>query len=151
MIATQFRISFEGLIWFLRGVILLGPPVAYSVARQVCYTLQDADRERLLHGAESGRIVRLPSGEYIEPHEPLSPRQQWVLDQAGQNLPLNLRLDDRQKVWEMMMRAAQLGSPDGDTQVPVLRQPRTQPPAMRRRRSGIGRRRSWPAGAVKLR
>jgi ubiquinol-cytochrome c reductase cytochrome b subunit len=87
VIATQFRVSFEALIWFLRGVILLGPPVAYLVARQVCHTLQDADRERLLHGAESGRIVRLPSGEYIEPHEPLSPRQQSALDQGRPKPP----------------------------------------------------------------
>ena len=87
VIATQFRVSFEGLIWFLRGVILLGPPVAYLVARQVCYTLQHADRERLLHGAESGRIVRQPSGGYIEPHQPLSARQRRVLDSGRPKPP----------------------------------------------------------------
>ncbi|MBU6143856.1 MAG: ubiquinol-cytochrome c reductase cytochrome b subunit, partial [Acidobacteria bacterium] len=29
------------------------------------------DREIALHGRETGRIVRLPHGEYIEVHEPL--------------------------------------------------------------------------------
>jgi ubiquinol-cytochrome c reductase cytochrome b subunit len=33
-------------------------------------SLQRKDREIVLHGRETGRIVRLPHGEYIEVHEP---------------------------------------------------------------------------------
>jgi ubiquinol-cytochrome c reductase cytochrome b subunit len=79
VIATQFRVSFEGVIWFLRTVVLLGPPMACLLTRQICYTLQFQDRERLLHGAESGRIVQLPNGGYVEPHARLSARRRYAL------------------------------------------------------------------------
>jgi len=79
LIATQFAVSFEGVIVFLRGVVLGGPVIAYLLARQVCFTLQAADRERLEHGAESGRIERSPSGGYSEVHRPLPPHQRWRL------------------------------------------------------------------------
>ena len=42
-------------------------------------SLQRKDREIALHGRESGRIVRLPHGEYIEVHEPLDEFEQWKL------------------------------------------------------------------------
>ena len=75
LIATQFAVSFEGVIWFLRGVAVAGPVLAYVVTWQVCFALQAADRERLEHGAESGRILQSASGGYSEVHQPLSPRQ----------------------------------------------------------------------------
>ena len=63
--------SFEGVIRVLRGVVLLGPVVAYAVTRTVCRTLRAADRERREHGAESGIVVRSPSGGYTELHAPV--------------------------------------------------------------------------------
>jgi len=72
LIATQFHVSFESVIWLLRGVVVLGPPLAYIVTGQVCLTLQAHDRERLRHGAESGVILRSPSGGYREVHRPLT-------------------------------------------------------------------------------
>jgi ubiquinol-cytochrome c reductase cytochrome b subunit len=75
LIATQFAVSFEGVIWFLRAAAVGGPVIAYQLARQVCSTLQAADRERLQHGAASGRIERLPRGGYREVHHPLTPQQ----------------------------------------------------------------------------
>jgi ubiquinol-cytochrome c reductase cytochrome b subunit len=41
--------------------------------------LQRKDRELVLHGHETGRIVRFESGEYIEVHEPLTAEERWVL------------------------------------------------------------------------
>jgi ubiquinol-cytochrome c reductase cytochrome b subunit len=79
LIATQFAVSFEGVIVFLRGVAIAGPVIAYVVARQVCFALQAADRERLEHGAESGRILQSPSGGFSEVHRPLTPQQRWRL------------------------------------------------------------------------
>jgi ubiquinol-cytochrome c reductase cytochrome b subunit len=75
VIATQFAVSFEGVILVLRVIALGGPVVAYLLARQVCFALQAADRERLEHGAPSGRIDRSPSGGYREVHRPLTPHQ----------------------------------------------------------------------------
>lgn len=82
LMATQFRVSFEGVIWVLRGLVLLGPAVAYLVGRQACLTRQAADRERLAYGAESGRIVRDPSGGYTETHQPLDARRRRSLSSA---------------------------------------------------------------------
>ena len=75
VVATQFRVSFEGVIGVLRGAVLLGPVVAHLLARQVCRTLQALDRERLRHGVESGRIARDPSGGYHETSQPLDARR----------------------------------------------------------------------------
>lgn len=82
LVATQFRVSFEGVIWVLRGMVLLGPTVAYLIARRACLTLQAADRERLLHGAESGRIERDPSGGYTETHQRLDAQRRQRLGPA---------------------------------------------------------------------
>ena len=94
LIATQFQVSFESVIWLLRGVVVLGPPVAYLVTRQVCVTLQAHDRDRLLHGAESGVILRSPSGGYREVHHPLTADQRARLVQVGHHPPRELEPDD---------------------------------------------------------
>ncbi|HEY0127420.1 MAG TPA: cytochrome bc complex cytochrome b subunit [Blastococcus sp.] len=73
VIADKFDISLNAMIWIGRiGVIVL-PPIAYTVAYRICLGLQQHDREVLEHGIETGVIRRLPSGEFIEVHQPLGP------------------------------------------------------------------------------
>jgi ubiquinol-cytochrome c reductase cytochrome b subunit len=79
LVATQFAVSFELVIVVLRVALVGGPVAAYVVAHSVCVALQAADRDRLEHGAESGRILRSPSGGYSEVHTPLTPQQRWRL------------------------------------------------------------------------
>jgi ubiquinol-cytochrome c reductase cytochrome b subunit len=74
VLATEFRVSFEGVVRVLRAVVLLGPLVAYAATRTVCATLRAADAERREQGAESGRIVRSPGGGYSELHAPVRAR-----------------------------------------------------------------------------
>ena len=45
----------------------------------MCIALQKKDREIALHGYESGRIVRLPGGEYIEVHQPVDDYDRYKL------------------------------------------------------------------------
>lgn len=71
VLATELHVSFEGVIRALRVVVLLGPVLAYAVARTVCTTLRTAERERREHGAELGVVVRSPSGGYSELHAPV--------------------------------------------------------------------------------
>ena len=71
LVATQFRVSFEGVIWVLRVVVLLGPLLAYAVTRRICLALQAADDERIEHGAETGVLRQLPSGGFVEGRRPL--------------------------------------------------------------------------------
>lgn len=99
VIATQLRVSFEGVIWLLRGVALLGPPIAYLLTRQICHTLRASDRERLLHGVESGRIRQLPNGGYVEPHVRLNARRRYALTTtATQHSPPVVLPDKGEKV-----------------------------------------------------
>jgi ubiquinol-cytochrome c reductase cytochrome b subunit len=71
LIATHFMISLNDVTYWLRILFFVGPVVGFIVARRVALALQRKDREIALHGRETGRIVRLPHGEFIEVHEPV--------------------------------------------------------------------------------
>jgi ubiquinol-cytochrome c reductase cytochrome b subunit len=49
------------------------------VVRRWCIGLQRADNDRLLHGYETGIIMRSPDGEYTERHLPISPQRAYTL------------------------------------------------------------------------
>jgi len=71
LIATQFRMSLNQVLTAMQISLIVLPIVAFIVTKRICLALQRKDREIALHGRETGRIVRLPHGEYIEVHEPL--------------------------------------------------------------------------------
>jgi len=52
--------------------------------------LQRADRDLVLHGRETGRLVRMPNGEFVEVHEPISAEKAWLLTSHEQLAPLEL-------------------------------------------------------------
>ena len=79
IIAISFNLSINAIMWFLRIAIFIIPPIAFVVTRRICLGLQRRDREKLLHGYESGRILRLPHGEFIEVHEPLPAKELAVI------------------------------------------------------------------------
>jgi ubiquinol-cytochrome c reductase cytochrome b subunit len=70
IVSTEFSISFETIITTLQVALIVGPPLAFEVTRRICVGLQRKDREVLLHGHETGRIVRMPNGGYAEVHQP---------------------------------------------------------------------------------
>ena len=82
IIAITFDLSINSIIWFLRIAVIVLPPIAFLITRRICIGLQRRDREKLLHGYESGRILRLPHGEFIEVHEPLNVKDRAVLESA---------------------------------------------------------------------
>ncbi|MCZ2807164.1 cytochrome bc complex cytochrome b subunit [Modestobacter sp. VKM Ac-2983] len=73
VIADKFDISLNAMTWFGRIGCLVLPPFAYWMTYRLCLGLQRHDREVLEHGIETGVIRRLPSGEFIEVHQPLGP------------------------------------------------------------------------------
>jgi ubiquinol-cytochrome c reductase cytochrome b subunit len=90
IIAQQFHLTINQMMWFSRiGVIVL-PPIAFIVTKRLCLSLQRADRDLVLHGRETGRLVRMPNGEFTEIHEPISPEKAWVLTSHEQLAPLEL-------------------------------------------------------------
>jgi ubiquinol-cytochrome c reductase cytochrome b subunit len=69
IIAYNFDLSFNTMIRVLQVLLFVGPVVAFIVTRRWCLGLQRRDRDLLLHGRETGRVLRLPSGEFLEIHE----------------------------------------------------------------------------------
>ena len=91
LVATHFRLSIEGVITALQFLLVFGPIIAYFVTKRICIALQKKDRQIVLHGYESGRIVRLPGGEFIEVHEPVDVYERWKLVSFTDYEPLMLR------------------------------------------------------------
>ncbi len=98
IIATHFSLSINQIMWFSRIGILVLPPLAFVITKRICISLQRADRELVLHGRETGRLVRLPHGEFVEIHEPISPEKKWLLTQHEQAIPLALEETDARGV-----------------------------------------------------
>ena len=79
LIATHFHVSLNDVTYWLRTLFFLGPIIAFVVTKRVALGLQRKDREIALHGRETGRIVRLPHGEFIEVHAPLDEYKRYRL------------------------------------------------------------------------
>ncbi len=90
IIATTFHLTINQMMWFSRIAIIVLPPIAFIVTKRLCLSLQRADRDLVLHGRETGRLVRMPSGEFIEVHEPISAEKAWLLTSHEQLAPLEL-------------------------------------------------------------
>jgi ubiquinol-cytochrome c reductase cytochrome b subunit len=73
IIAIKLHLSINQITYILRVAIFLGPLIAFIVTRRICIALQRHDNEVLLHGRESGVLMRTAQGEYYEKHEPLDP------------------------------------------------------------------------------
>jgi ubiquinol-cytochrome c reductase cytochrome b subunit len=98
ILATHFSLTMEGVIYALQAITVLGPFIAYFITKRVCIALQKKDREVVLHGYESGRIVKLPGGEFIEVHQPLDEYDRWRLVSYESYQPLMLRPNARGKI-----------------------------------------------------
>ncbi|MFE4860617.1 cytochrome bc complex cytochrome b subunit [Streptomyces sp. NPDC056670] len=70
--ATHFQVSINAITWFVRVGFFVVPALAFVVTKRFCLGLQRRDRDKVLHGRESGIVKRLPHGEYVEVHDPLS-------------------------------------------------------------------------------
>jgi ubiquinol-cytochrome c reductase cytochrome b subunit len=98
LIATHFDLTINQIMWFSRIGIIVLPPLAFVITKRICLSLQRADREAVLHGKETGRLVMLPHGEYIEIHEELSPEKKYSLTQHEQPKAIALVTEDNQGV-----------------------------------------------------
>jgi ubiquinol-cytochrome c reductase cytochrome b subunit len=98
IIATHFKMSVEWVTHIIQFSLIIGPFIAFFITKRICIALQKKDREIALHGFESGRIVRLPGGEYIEVHRQLSDYDRWRLVSYDDYRPLMLRPDERGRI-----------------------------------------------------
>jgi ubiquinol-cytochrome c reductase cytochrome b subunit len=79
ILATHFHLSLNEITWFMRFAIFIGPVIAFTIARRWAISLQRHDRDLLLHGYETGVIVRSPEGGYSELHAPIDPVRAYLL------------------------------------------------------------------------
>jgi len=79
IIAIRMDLSINQITYALRVLIILGPVLAFLVTKRWCISLQRHDRETLLHGRETGVILRSPDGGYTEKHAPVDERKAYVL------------------------------------------------------------------------
>ncbi|WP_231868295.1 cytochrome b, partial [Microbacterium sp. CH1] len=107
LIATHFMLTMEGVIHSLQALLIVGPLAGYFVTKRICIALQKKDREIVLHGFESGRIVRLPGGEFVEVHQPVDVYDRWKLIDVDGYEPLVVRPNAKGRIpWTENLRSA---------------------------------------------
>ncbi len=88
IIATQLNLSINGITRFIGVTMFIAPPLAFLITKRICLGLQRRDRERVLHGVETGQVYRLDNGEVLERHAPMSDYDRWTLVQHENYVPL---------------------------------------------------------------
>ncbi|HET7430277.1 MAG TPA: ubiquinol-cytochrome c reductase cytochrome b subunit [Nocardioides sp.] len=93
IIATHLSMDLNSITYFMRAAIFIIPPIAFYVTRRWCIGLQRADNDRLLHGYETGIIMRSPEGGYSERHLPISEERAYTLTARQRDEVLELESD----------------------------------------------------------
>ncbi len=90
IIAIKLNMSINDITYFFRAGTFILPVLAFWATRRICLSLQRADRNLVLHGRETGRIVRTADGRFFEAHEPLNEYERWKLVGYEEQRPLEL-------------------------------------------------------------
>ncbi|MFD9337906.1 cytochrome bc complex cytochrome b subunit [Streptomyces sp. NPDC060028] len=90
MFAQYFHLSINSITWFARIGFFVLPVIAFVITKRICLGLQRRDRDKVLHGRETGIIKRLPHGEFVEIHEPLSQGKLHTLTSYEQYKPVEI-------------------------------------------------------------
>jgi ubiquinol-cytochrome c reductase cytochrome b subunit len=79
IIAIKLHLSINQITYFMRAAVFLGPVIAFFITRRWCISLQRHDEQKLLHGYETGIIMRSAEGGYSERHLPISESSAYTL------------------------------------------------------------------------
>ncbi|MBZ3901228.1 cytochrome bc1 complex cytochrome b subunit [Streptomyces griseiscabiei] len=91
IIAIRFHVSVNAVTWAVRVGLFVVPVAVYAVTKRWALGLQRRDRDKVLHGRETGIVKRLPHGEYVEVHEPLGRAELHRLTRHEQYTPIDAR------------------------------------------------------------
>ncbi|NDL59474.1 ubiquinol-cytochrome c reductase cytochrome b subunit [Phytoactinopolyspora sp. XMNu-373] len=89
LFASVLNIPVNWVSRFLQLSVILGPPLAFWITKRICLGLQRRDRDRVLHGRESGVIVVSPEGEFTERHTALSAAEAYTLTAHEHHVPFD--------------------------------------------------------------
>ncbi|HEX6339025.1 MAG TPA: cytochrome bc complex cytochrome b subunit [Jiangellaceae bacterium] len=90
VLAAAVDVPVNWVTRFLQISILVMPAVAYSITKRICLGLQRRDRDKLLHGVETGITVVRPDGGFSELHVPLSRPDAYALTSRERRVPSEL-------------------------------------------------------------
>lgn len=90
LLATHFHLDLFAITWVLRFGLFVFPVIAFMITKRICLALQRRDRELVLHGHETGRVVQLEDGAFKEVHRTLDPYERWKLVAWTPNRPLEI-------------------------------------------------------------
>ena len=90
LMAIKLHLSINDITRTLQLLFFVAPPVTFWVTKRICLSLQRRDRDLVLHGRETGRIIRTAEGRFFEKHEPVDAYTRWNLVQHEQHQPLQL-------------------------------------------------------------
>jgi ubiquinol-cytochrome c reductase cytochrome b subunit len=79
ILATTFHLNLNAITYFMRGAIFVIPVIVFIIAKRWCISLQRHDNDKLLHGYETGIIMRSPEGGYSERHLPIEDTRAYRL------------------------------------------------------------------------
>ncbi|WKN50008.1 ubiquinol-cytochrome c reductase cytochrome b subunit [Nocardioides sp. Arc9.136] len=79
IIAIKLHLSINQITYFMRAAVFIGPVIAFIITRRWCISLQRQDNEKLLHGYETGVIMRSPEGGYSERHLPVDTAKAYAI------------------------------------------------------------------------
>ncbi len=90
IIAIRLQMSINDITRAFQVLFFVAPILTFWVTRRICLSLQRHDRDKVLHGRESGTLVRTPDGQYYEVHEELNEYDRWKLVGFESPAPLAL-------------------------------------------------------------
>ncbi len=79
ILAVIFHLDLNFITYFMRVAIFVAPPLAFILTKRWCISLQRQDETKLLHGYETGIIMRSPEGGFSERHLPISVQKAYTL------------------------------------------------------------------------
>ena len=88
IIGYTFDIPINSVTRFTQVALIVVPPLVFMITKRACLGLQRADLNKVLHGRETGIIKRLPNGEFIEVHAPISAEERFTLMARNNYKPL---------------------------------------------------------------
>ena len=110
IIAIKLDLSINQITYFMRGAIFIGPLIAFAITRRWCISLQRHDNDLLLHGYESGIIMRSADGGYSERHLPIDEERAY-----------SLTARERDKIYELESDVDANGVPAPGTRANAMR------------------------------
>ncbi|MFF1786654.1 cytochrome bc complex cytochrome b subunit [Kitasatospora sp. NPDC058243] len=90
LFATHLHLSINSITYFVRVGFFAVPVITFIITKRWCLGLQRRDKEKVLHGRETGVIKRLPHGEFVEVHAQLPQKDLYKLTAHEQVQPVEL-------------------------------------------------------------